>query len=105
MKAKKVEAKSNLRLFQSQKRQTLHLISTVEFNWFKRRTSHALNSRVKFGTCEIRRLNLLKLRNYKTQVKELGRNDGLFGHISEMEITICGRQSSFTGTILVMGDM
>ena len=52
-------------------------------------------------TLEIRRLNLLKLRNYKTQVKELGRNDGLFGHISEMEITICGRRSSFTGNILV----
>ena len=53
----KVEPKSNLRLFQSQIGQTSHLIETVEFNWFKRRTSRAFNSLVKFGTCEIRRLN------------------------------------------------
>ena len=52
-----------------------------------------------------RQKHLLKLRNYKTQVKELGRNDSRIGHISEMEITICGRRSRFTGNILVIGDM
>ena len=52
-----------------------------------------------------RQKHLLKLRNYKPQVKELGRNDSRFGHISEMEMAIRGRRSSFTGNILVMSDV
>ena len=46
-------------------------------------------------------LVLVLRQSSENRSKELGRNDSRFGHISKMEITICGRRSSFTGNFLV----
>ena len=51
------ESKSNLSQMFDYDTANVVFNLTVEFDWFKRRTSHAFNSRIKFGTREIRRLN------------------------------------------------
>ena len=52
-----VEYKAKLPLFQKQIRQSRIWFETVKSNWFRRCISHTVNSWIKFGTCDIRRLN------------------------------------------------